>query len=51
MLMGNHVSHHPEELKEKARQMLEDEGNTLTEAARRLGIEKGVLHGLSLIHI
>jgi transposase-like protein/DNA-binding XRE family transcriptional regulator len=36
---------HPEELKEQARQMLEDEGCTLTEAARRLGITASVVQG------
>lgn len=36
---------HPEELKEQARQMLEDEGCTLTETARRLNLAKEVVHG------
>jgi DNA-binding XRE family transcriptional regulator len=38
---------HPEELKEQARQMLEDEGCTLTETARRLNLAKEVVHGWS----
>ena len=36
---------HPEELKEQARVMLEDEGCTLTETARRLSLAKEVVHG------
>lgn len=36
---------HPEELKEQARTMLEDEGCTLTETARRLNLAKEVVHG------
>lgn len=36
---------HPEELKEQARAMLEDEGCTLTETARRLNLAKEVVHG------
>jgi transposase-like protein len=36
---------HPEELKEQARQMLEEEGCTLTEAARRLGLTASVVQG------
>jgi transcriptional regulator with XRE-family HTH domain len=36
---------HPEELKEKARIMLEEEGCTLTEAARRLGLTATVVQG------
>jgi uncharacterized protein YjcR len=39
------AARHPEEVKEQARQMLEDEGCTLTETARRLGIAKEVVHG------
>ena len=36
---------HPEELKEQARVMLEEEGCTLTETARRLGITATVVQG------
>lgn len=36
---------HPEEIKEKARAMMEDEGCTLAETARRMGIAKGIIHG------
>jgi transposase-like protein/DNA-binding XRE family transcriptional regulator len=36
---------HPEELKEQARQMLEEEGCTLTEVARRLGLTASVVQG------
>jgi hypothetical protein len=36
---------HPEEVKEEARVMLEDEGCTLAETARRMGLAKGIIHG------
>ena len=36
---------HPEEVKEKARTMMEDEGCTLAETARRMGLAKEVIHG------
>lgn len=36
---------HPEEVKEQARVMLEEEGCTLTEAARRLGLTATVVQG------
>ena len=36
---------HPEELKEKARTMMEEEGCTITETARRIGVAKNVVHG------
>lgn len=41
---------HPEEVKEKARAMMEDEGCTLAETARRMNIAKEVIHGWSKAH-
>lgn len=41
---------HPKEVKEQARVMLEDEGCTLTETARRLGLAKEVVHGWAKDH-
>lgn len=41
---------HPIEVREKARIMLEEEGNTITEAARRLGLAKEVVHGWAKDH-
>jgi predicted transcriptional regulator len=39
------ATRHPEEIKEKARQLLEDEGATLTEVARVLGVTASVVQG------
>ena len=41
---------HPKEVKEQARVMLEDEGCTLTETARRLNLAKEVVHGWAKDH-
>jgi transposase-like protein len=42
--MATKKSSHPEELKEQARKMMEEEGCTLTETARRLELTPTVVH-------